>query len=141
MITIAKVIEVNSEYTVVQTARKSACDGCHKNADGHDCTICTIMGPDRTIRARAVNKVGAVVGDSVEITSNSGRILFYALLVFIVPIICGLSAYFVTRYFNASDMFVYMSVIAGFVIPFIPIGIYSAVVVKKRCDIVIKRIL
>jgi positive regulator of sigma E activity len=141
MITIAKVIEVNSEYTVVETARKSACDGCHKNADGNECTICTIMGPNRTIRAHAVNKVGAVVGDNVEISSSSSRILFYALLVFIVPVVCGLAAYFITRHFGAADVVVYSSVVGGFILPFIPIGIYSSVVVKKRNDIVIKRIL
>lgn len=141
MITVAKVVEVNPEYTVVETTRKSACNGCHKNADGSSCNICTIMGSDRTAQSKAVNKIGAKVGDKVEISSNTGRILYYALLVFIAPVVCGLAAYFIAQYYNASNTVVYVSVILAFILPFIPVAIYSSVVVKKRCDVVIVKIL
>jgi len=141
MINIAKVVEVADGYAIVETERKSACDGCHKNVEGQECSVCTLMGKNRKAQAKAINKVGACVGDKVEIVSNSSRILFYGLIVFILPIVCGIVAYFVAQQLGATDPVLYISVAGGFILPFIPIWIYSSKVVSKRCDIVIKRII
>ena len=56
MQTKATVVEVNEQYAVVETERTSACDGCHKAAEG-GCSVCSLMSSDRKIRTKAENKM------------------------------------------------------------------------------------
>jgi radical SAM superfamily enzyme with C-terminal helix-hairpin-helix motif len=61
MRTKARVIESDGEYVTVLCERTSACDGCHKQAEG-ECSVCSLMASGKTMKTRAYNAVGAVVG-------------------------------------------------------------------------------
>ena len=141
MITKAKVIEVNNKYALVEAERKSACDGCHKNADGSACTVCSLMGPNKKITAKAQNKVGAVVGDVVEIESSNKRVMLYAIIVFLLPIALSVAAYFIAGGFGADEVWQIVSSVGAFMLSFLGIWAYSKFVIDKRYDVVIKKII
>ena len=65
METKATVIATEGKYAIVETKRKSACDGCHKQKEGSSCAMCTLMGDKAELRTRANNPIGARVGDEV----------------------------------------------------------------------------
>jgi len=48
METKATVIATEGKYAIVETKRKSACDGCHKQKEGSSCAMCTLMGDKRS---------------------------------------------------------------------------------------------
>ena len=141
MITKAKVIEVNDKYTLVEAERKSACDGCHKNADGSACTVCSLMGPNKKISAKAQNRVGAVVGDTVEIESSNKRVMLYAIIVFLLPIALSVAAYFIAGGLGANETWQIVSTVGAFVLSFLGIWAYSKFVIDKRYDVIIKKII
>ena len=130
----ATVVETDGIFAVVESKRTAACDGCHKKADGKDCSVCTLMGGNRNIRTRAENAVGAKVGDRVEIESSSVRILGYAALVFLLPLALGFGFYLIGRSFLLGDIAQFLFSLVGFVIAFIIIFIYSKTVMPSRCD-------
>ena len=76
----AKVISTDGIFALVESERLSACDGCHKHAEG--CSVCSLMGSNKKITSRAKNNIGASVGDEVEIETETKTVLFYAVLVF-----------------------------------------------------------
>ena len=82
----AVVVEVHGEYATVETSRRTMCDGCAKGGGcGGHCEITGLVASSGKMRAEVENKLGAKVGDTVEIESESGVILSYAALVFILP--------------------------------------------------------
>ena len=84
----AVVVEVHGEYATVETSRRTMCDGCAKGGGcGGHCEITGLVASRGKMRAEVENKLGAKVGDTVEIESESGVILSYAALVFILPIV------------------------------------------------------
>lgn len=91
----AKVIEVNGNKATVEVERSSACAGC---SESHNCIACK-----KKIRVVADNPAGACVGDRVVIESESQRILGYAALVFVVPVIIAFAAFYASRLFGAGD--------------------------------------
>ena len=141
MNTVAFVKEVNGKYAVVETERKSACDGCHKNENGEGCAMCKIFGGSTKISAKAKNAVGAKVGDKVEIDSSSGRMLFYALLVFILPLVFAVAAYFVATEIGYGETVGGVSAICAFVVCFAAVSVISHFVISKRCDVEIVKII
>ena len=75
----AVVVEVNGEYATVETSRRTMCDGCAKGGGcGGHCEITGLVASRGKMRAEVENKLGAKVGDTVEIESESGVILSYS---------------------------------------------------------------
>ena len=136
----AKVIAVEGDFAMVETQRNSACDGCHKMADGEECSVCSLMGGKRTITSKALNRVNAVVGDEVIIESNTVKILWYAVLVFILPIVLAIVGYFVAVLLGVDEWLRPVAACIGFVGTFLGIFAYSSIVRRKRCDIEIVEI-
>ena len=141
MNTIAVVKETNGKYAVVETERKSACDGCHKNENGEGCAMCKIFGGSAKISAKAKNGVGARVGDKVEIESSSGRMLGYAAFVFVLPLIFAIAAYFVGMGIGIGEGFSGLCAIGAFVLTFSIIAVVSKLFLSNRCDISIVKII
>lgn len=141
MNTVAYVKEVNGKYAIVETERKSACDGCHKNENGEGCAMCKVFGGSTKIEAKARNTVGAKIGDKVEIDSSSARMLFYALLVFILPLVFGVAAYFVATSLGYGETVGGVCAIGAFVICFSAVAVISHFVISKRCDVEIVKII
>ena len=88
MKTKAKVISLDGDFALVETERMSACEGCHKAEEGKGCSVCSLMGAsDRKLQAKANNRVGARVGDAVWIESATSRMMLYAVMVFLLPLV------------------------------------------------------
>lgn len=85
------------KFATVSVKQSTACDGCHKK-DG--CASCTSF-----LEVRAHNDCMAKVGDRVEITVSSGRVLFYAFAVFIFPFFPAAIAYFVVDFLIDNKIF------------------------------------
>ena len=141
MLTKATVLNTEGNVALVEVERSSACEGCHKNDTGEGCSVCTLTGGNRKFSAKALNKVGAVKGDKVEITSSSSRVLFYSALVFLLPVVVGLVFYFMSRLIFDIELYHYLSLVCGFVLSFVFVWIYSKRVGEKRFDIEIVRVL
>ena len=141
MLTKAKVLSIDKNVAVVEVERKSACDGCHKNETGEGCSICSLTGGNRKFSAKALNEVGAKVGDAVEITSASSRVLFYSVLVFVLPVVIGIAMYFIAEALFHTELYNYLALVLGFVLSFGFVWLYSKKISDKRCDIEIVRVI
>ncbi len=140
MLTTAKVVKTEGVCAIVEVQRKSACEGCHKMTSGEGCGVCSLMGSDRQFTARAENRVGAEVGDVVEVSSPTGRVLFYSALVFLLPVVVGILLYAVSGAFFEKELYRYVLLVGGFVACFFGVWLYSRLVLSKRCDVEIVRI-
>ena len=139
MITKARVVSVNGDVATVVAKRTSACEGCHKSAEG--CSVCSLMGEGGEITAEAENAVGARVGDTVEIESESKRVLFYGAAVFLFPIVMMLAGYWITSCFTESEIWRCVAATVAVVLSFCVVWCYSRSVGKRGTDIKIVRIL
>ena len=140
MQTKAVVIATNGMFATVEAERKSACDGCHKAEEG-GCTVCSLMGSDRKIATKAINTLGAKVGDTVMIESNTSRMLWYAVLVFILPIVIALVGWEISSIFTANITIQAISAFGGFALSLLGVAIYSKRISLCRCDVEIIKIL
>lgn len=139
MQTKARVTAIDGKYATVEVQRTSACEGCHKATDG-GCSVCSMLGSDRKMAARARNTVGAAVGDIVMIESKTSRMLWYALLVFILPIVLCIAGWFIASAITESQGLRVLGAAIGFVATFIGVFVYSKIIQKKSCDIEITEI-
>lgn len=140
MKTIATVTAVNGAYATVETQRTSACEGCHKSEDGKGCSVCSLMGGDRSLSTKADNRIGAEVGDRVTIESATGRMLWYAGLVFLLPLVFALVGYGVSGLFTAITAWRLLGALIGFAGTFFGVFAYSKYIQKNRCDVKITEI-
>ena len=142
MRTKAKVISLDGEIAVVETQRVSACEGCHKAEEGKGCSVCTLMGAsDRALQAKASNRVGARVGDTVWIESATSRMMFYAVLVFLLPLFMALVGFGVAFAVTENSTWHIIGGAIGFVLSFLFVFVYSRSVGKTRCDIEITEVI
>ena len=140
MQTKAVVVATNGMFATVETERKSACDSCHKAEEG-GCSVCSLMGSDRKIATKAINTVGARIGDTVMIESNTSRMLWYAVLVFILPILVALIGWGISSMFTTNITIQTISAFAGFALSLLGVAIYSKKISTCRCDVEIIEIL
>ena len=141
MQTTATVIKTNKNRATVEVERQSACDGCHKNKDGSGCSICSLTGASKTFEAEAINEIGAKVGDRVTVVTKTDRVLGYAALVFLLPVLVGVVFYFVAAAVTATEIWQYAAMIFGFALSFFFVWLYARRVAKTRCDVEIVQIL
>lgn len=141
MRTKATVVEiVDKDVAIVSVQRRAACDGCHKNADGKECSVCTLLGGDRESRSRAANKVGALAGDTVIVESRTRRILSYAALVFMLPVLMSILGFALGSLFSMGEGGTLLCALACFLLSFVCIWLYSRIVISKRLDVEIVEI-
>lgn len=105
------VIKTDKEYATVEITRTSACEKCH-SADA--CFSC-----NKKMQAKALNEIGAQVGDRVEIESSSSMILAFASLVFILPIVFALSFYYIGTLFTTGLLTPFLISFGGFALSFV----------------------
>lgn len=143
MKTVATVISVSGGFATVETERTSACEGCHKmSEDGKGCAVCSLVGGSgRKFQARAENPVGAKVGDRVSVESTTSRVLFYAVLVFILPLVLCAIGWGIAAAVTTEPLWQAVGALSALVISFIALRIYSGVLKKRRADVVITEIL
>lgn len=136
----ATVISASGNIAVVETERFSACEGCDKNTEGN-CSACTLMGGGKKkARTNALNRIGAVPGDIVTVESSSNRMMLYAFLIFVLPIVAGLGAYYVSLRFLSESWSLIIGVLAMFIC-MTCVVLYSKWVERNRTDCVITEII
>ena len=135
MRTKATVISVNGKNATVEAVRASACDGCHKTREGGSCSVCSLMGAKKKFTASAANPIGASVGDIVEIETETGRVLQYAGLVFLLPIILAVLGYGIASVFTDRIAVLACSAVLGFVATFAFLFVYSRWIHDHRTDV------
>ncbi len=141
MQTKATVIQADGKYATVMAERNSACEGCHKAAGDKGCSVCSLLGGERKISARAYNPLGAQIGDQVVIESQTGRMLWYAALVFILPILAALFGGWLASLWIEEFVLRLLCATVSFFLSFVGVFVYSRIVEKNRCDIEITEIL
>lgn len=136
---LATVVAVNGEQATVETVRLSACEGCHKKAEGEGCSVCSLLGGEQKMQAEAKNACHAEVGDTVQIESETKRLLLYAVLLFLVPVFLCFVCYGIVWQIFGRETISIVGGILGF-----GIGILIGILIsgrKKESDIVITQIL
>lgn len=95
---IAKIVETDGEYAIVEVSRKTACDMCHSASGSEKCEACMAFG-EKNVTARVSNVIGAAPGDLVRVSASSGRIIGYSAAIFVLPIIAAIACYAISSYF------------------------------------------
>jgi len=78
------VVAVEGEYATVSSQRKSVCGSCHAEAS---CSVLSGGGGKRDTQIRAMNPVGAEVGQRVELEISEQQFLKASFLVYVLPVI------------------------------------------------------
>ncbi len=141
MRTEAAVIACNGDYATVETQRLSACEGCHKQDSEKGCSVCSLLGGEQRLSAKAKNSIGAAVGDRVLIESNTSRMLWYAVLIFLLPIFAALVGYAIAAWITASAAWQAIGALIGFCGTLVAAFAYSKYIQKNHCDIEIIAVL
>lgn len=124
------VIKTEGDRATVSVARASACEGCHRHAEG--CTACSLLGGDRRHTAEVANPIAAPVGARVEIEALEGRVLGYAALVFLFPLFLALVGYMIgSALFGGATLQSALFAAGGFVLAFLVVFCVSQYVAKK----------
>ena len=98
---------IDRDYAVISVPRKSAC--------GHDCEECAGCGVSgAAVRAKAINTVGAKVGEKVVVHSDTKKMLRIVALVYMIPVVLFLLGYLVPALLNASVSLQYTLAVVGF---------------------------
>lgn len=128
----ATVTKVFRDHATVESERLSACEGCHKLEKG--CSVCALMGGNRKIETNARNSIGAEVGDEVEIETETKTVLFYSLIVFVLPLVMMLGFYFAASALGSSVLVCVLCALFGFAASFFGLWLYSKFRVGIRYD-------
>ena len=89
------VVGLDGNMAKVECDRQSACSMCD-NAE-HCVEKC------EKVYASALNTVNAKVGDIVEIETDTKKVLFSSFVVFVLPIILSIAAYFAASVFFGEN--------------------------------------
>ena len=142
MRTKATVKALQGDLAIVEAERASACEGCHKKTEGENgCAVCSLVGGERRFTATAENHIGARIGDTVFVESATSRVMLYAAMVFLLPILLAFGGYGIVAIFTDQTGFRLIGALVGFLLCFLGLRIYSAHLQKKRPDVVITEIL
>jgi positive regulator of sigma E activity len=136
---IGTVTKTENGIATVSVVRASACEGCHRHAEG--CTACSLLGGDNRHTATAANPIGAAVGDCVELEADDRRILAYAALVFLFPLAAALAAYLVGLSLWGEGAAAALSAAGGFLLAFAVIFFVSLAFAKKAPTVTIVRVI
>lgn len=110
---------IDEDHAVISVPRKSAC--------GHDCEECAGCGvTGAAVRAKAVNTVGAKVGQKVVVQSDTKKMLRIVALVYLIPVILFLLGYLIPALMGTSVALQYALAGIGFFV-----GIVGAIVYDR----------
>ena len=98
---------INDTTATVTVLRKSACSACSAR---HAC------GSAKKTESTVNNKIGAKVGDTVEIEVPSENVLGYSALVFLAPVLLALILYMILS--PKGELYGIIGAVAGFILPF-----------------------
>lgn len=136
----AVVLETKGNIATIEVSRSTMCEGCEKNNGcDHHCDISGIMSTGGKMKAKAENNIGAKAGETVEVETESKKVLAYAALVFILPIIICALFYLAAQKITSSESIAVAAAIVGFVLTFAVIAVVDRKIGKNTPDIKIVR--
>lgn len=132
----AVVLETNGKEAVIEVSRATMCDGCEKHGgcDGK-CEITGLLSTGGKMKTKAKNALGAAVGDTVEVETESKKVLGYAALVFILPLVVAVVGYIVADSVWHTEASGLIGAAVGFVLTFAGIAVFDRTKRKKEPDI------
>lgn len=137
----AVVIEVNEGHTIVETSRRTMCEGCHGGCSGGHCDITGLVSNGGVMRVEADNTIGAAVGDTVELETESKTVLSYAAIVFMLPIAVCMVLYAVVYGAVQKESAGLIVAGIGFVLTFVGISVFDKKCKNGKKDIKIVEII
>ena len=140
MANIGIVIATDERTATVERCKTSVCDTCSRKNKIGACDKCADREEQAAERCVEDNSVGAEVGDKVEFVKNRRAGLFFAIVVFAVPMICALVAYLVASMITDDAAVSGRLAILFFAIAMIGAGVYSYKVSKRRCEYMISAV-
>ena len=132
----AKIISTDGKIAEIEVERRTMCDGCEKKSCSGGCSVSGLVSGGK-MRTRALNGIGAVPGDTVEVESSDSRILSLSLLVFIFPIVICILFYVTAERIGFGGGYAVISAAVGFVLSFVIIGIVEKSYRKRTPDITV----
>lgn len=129
------VIGIEEGYAIIQTERGSSCDGCKAKSSCHS------MGDTEgsIMEMRAINDMGAKVGDRVKVAIDSVIFLKSSFLIYVLPLIVMISGGVIGESYAKNNMpGADPDLVAGavgiscLVISFLLIRLWSKSLEKKR---------
>ncbi len=103
----AVVESVSGDRAVVSFLREEACGSC---SGRHFC-----MNAKKT-KAEVRNDIGASIGATVEIETDTTSLLWYSFLLFLAPVLLALAMYLI--FININDILAYSMTAVGFLLPY-----------------------
>ena len=137
----ATVVSTKGNIAEIRVERASMCDGCvHKNCDSHTCAAGGLLGTGKTMVTRAYNEIGAEAGDVVTVETATKKVLSYAALVFLMPILVCAVFYAIGNAVFQNRIGAYGMAGGGFVLSFLAIAAVERHIERRRPDIVIRAV-
>ncbi len=90
-----KIVKTYEKKAIVRIRKSSAC--------GHDCGECRVCN-NPEIEVEILNPINAKPGDTVTIGTDTGKVLLWAFLLYIVPIVGALVAYIISDCIGATGI-------------------------------------
>ncbi len=142
----ARVISASADgaRATVRVSRSSMCEGCERtDGCGKGCGLSGIVASDasKTATAEAVNDVGAKPGMLVEVESAPSRILGFAALVFVLPLLVCAGGYAAGARLFGSERAGILAALTGFVLTFVLIALADRLFLSKKPSVHIVAIL
>lgn len=137
----AVVIKTEGKLAEIEVSRSTMCDGCQKNGGcAHHCELSGIVANSGKMRTTAQNTIGAKPGDTVKVETESTKVLGYAALVFVMPILVCAVFYFLADAVFSSETYALIAAAAGFVLSFLGISFFDRSKKESGLDIQIVEI-
>ena len=131
----------------IEVSRQTACEGCEQGKNG-SCHACVMLGDskkNRQLRSKAIDLVGAEVGDRVLVETDSSTVIKYAAEVFLLPLVLGAVGYLIGEkladFTSNGNLLPLVCSLVGFAAAFTYVKLVPAKRAENNCDVKIIRIL
>lgn len=114
------VTRVTENIATVVSKRSSACASCHNCQAKGMCHAELVFGNQtENVEVSAINRIGAKVGDTVELESSTSKVLLLSFFTFIFPFLSSALLYLIMNKIINDSNVLPLLMIAVFVICFI----------------------
>ena len=138
---VAKVIESDGKYAVIEASRSSMCEGCASTDCGGSCGMAGLFSTGKKMTTRANNPLGAKPGDLVEVGSPTGTVLLHALIVFILPVALAIAAYLIGSAIFSSQNAALICSGGAFAAAIAAVLLFESAARKKDPDVTVLKII
>lgn len=123
-----RVAAVEPGFAWVETRRQSSCGSCSARSGCGTSVLSRVLG-QRTVRVRALDRIGAAVGDEVILGLDDGALLRGSFAVYMVPLLAliagALIAETVAPQWGFGDGLVMLGGVAGLAAGFLWLRLFS----------------